>query len=67
MNEIITKEVMQQYEKVRSGGACNMVDYYCVINTAYAFKLYDLAELEREDYFFILSNYSELTEKFNIK
>lgn len=65
--KVITKAVMNQYEIIRSIDACNMFDYYCVINTANDLEMYKLASLEREEYEYILQNFGRLMKKYNIE
>ena len=63
----ISREVMEQYEQIRKFGACNMLDINCVQNIADQLFFYELAGLSREEYGFILSNFSSLMKKYNIK
>lgn len=65
--EKITREVMEQYEKVRKIGPCNMFDYHCVIKAATELEFYDLAELGKDEYISILTNFDELMKKFGIE
>ncbi|MBA7538312.1 hypothetical protein ES705_30587 [subsurface metagenome] len=62
--EAITKEKMQAFEIVRRSGVTNMMDVENVIR--YADKFCDTL-LTRDDYFYIIKNYPDLMEKFNIK
>ena len=45
MNKNVTKEVMEQYKKVRKSGICNMFDFYCVQNAAFEMDYQALAWL----------------------
>lgn len=65
-NDNITKEVMLQYEAIRQLGFCNMLDYYCVVNRASELDYCDLADLERDDYVYILSNFSNLMKFYGV-
>lgn len=65
--DIITKEIMEQYEEVRCSGACNMYDYYCVTRTARSMKLFSLASLSMEEYEILISNFNLLMKKHDIK
>lgn len=67
MMEKITKETMEQYEKIRQSGACNMLDYYCVQGIASKMEMYSLASLSREDYGELLMNFGTLMKEHNIK
>jgi len=62
----ITKEAVEQYEAIRGMGPCNMLDIGCVQGVADELDFYDLASLDRKEYVYIMSNYSELLNKFNI-
>lgn len=66
-NNPITKTVMEQYEKVRASGKCDMLDFYCVQRTADERKLYELACLDVREYVKILEGYSKLMTFYNIK
>ena len=65
-NEEITKDVMVEYEAVRQSGACNMLDFGCVQNVADQLGFYSLASLEKDGYFYILSNFGKLMSHFEI-
>ena len=64
---VITEEVMNQYEIIRSMGPCNMFDYYCVTNTANDLEMFELGSLEKNEYLYILKNFSALMEKYGIE
>ena len=63
----MTKTIMEQYEKIRSSGVCNMYDYYCVIRTAIEFDCLKLAALTEEEYTDILTNFGKYMKQFDIK
>ncbi len=63
----ITKETMEQYEKVRQSGACNMFDYYCVQGIANKLEMYALGALNKEDYKTLLMNFGKLMKKHDVK
>ena len=63
----ITEAVMNQYEIIRRMGPCNMFDYYCVTNTANDLEMYELGSLEKEEYTYILKNFSRLMKKYGIE
>lgn len=67
MNKNITEKVMKQYEAIRKLGACNMFDFNCVQRYADKLEMYDLASIDRNDYGYILQNFSKLMTKFNIQ
>lgn len=67
LKEKITKEMMEQYERIRSLGPCNVFDYHCVVRAATELEFYDLAELGKDEYITILTNFDELMKKFGIK
>lgn len=62
-----TKELVEQYEVVRESGATNMFDYRRVVEIADRADFYSLASLTRTEYYELLSRYSELIEKYDIK
>lgn len=64
--EVISKEVMQQYEEVRELGPCNMLDYFCVMRVGEALGYYALANLTKEDYIYLLKNFSRLMSLYGI-
>lgn len=63
----ISKDVMEQYEKTRRAGFCNMYDYNCVSAIANQLKYYALASLTLDEYKYLLMNFGELMKKYNIK
>ncbi len=63
----MTKEIMEQYEKVRRGGACNMFNYTCVMWIANQVGFHALAELTMDEYRDILKNFCKYMKKFDIK
>ena len=63
----MTKKIMQQYERVRQFGVCNMFDHDCVQQEALRLKLDELAALDTYDYLKLLLDYNKLMEKFNVK
>lgn len=63
----ITKEVMEQYEKIRQLGPCNMFDMGCVQRIADEMDFHELGCLTNKEYVHILSNYGELMEKYGIE
>lgn len=57
--EEITKDLFIDYENIRKSGEYNMItDAYHVMN---------ILGIDKETYFNIINNYSELKEKFNIR
>ena len=64
---VITKEVMEQYEIIRNVGVCNMFDYYCVTNTASDLEMHELGDLEKDEYIYILKNFTQLMKRYEIK
>ena len=63
----ITKEIMEQYEAIRQSGACNMFDYFCVVDIADRTDMDELASLTREEYKQLLMNFNALMKKHDIK
>lgn len=66
MEQKITKEIMERYEQIRSLGPCNMFDFYCIQRIANEMEFYDLANLTKQEYIYILSNFSQLMKKYGI-
>ena len=66
--DIITEEVMQQYEVVRKSGICNMFDMTCVAEVCSALEFQDLLEIteDRKRYFTLLMNFSDLMKHYRI-
>jgi hypothetical protein len=44
-----------------------MLDYYAVMGEAEVQEYYDLADLERDDYLYLLGNFSRLMQLYEIK
>lgn len=63
----MTKQIMQQYEKIRSSGVCNMFDYNCVTHVAAGLGYEELAELKFTEYKDLLMNFNKYMKKFKIK
>ena len=63
----MTKTIMQQYEIVRSSGACNMWNYGCVISTAKKLDCIKLSEVTKDEYMDILQNFCKYMKQFDIK
>ena len=63
----MTEKIMQQYERVRQSGVCNMFDYNCVRQESLRLECKELASLDISDYFKLLQNYNKLMAKFNVK
>ena len=66
-NKNITKEVMEQYEVIRTSGVCNMFDYYCVMRAAMTSDYRELAALYVNDYIYLLSNFGSLMKLYGVK
>lgn len=49
------EEKFNKYEKVRKSGKYNMFDYRAQLESG----------LSKEDYLYVMSNYSDLKEKYN--
>ena len=66
LTEEETEVAILQYELIRRDGACNMLDHPCVMKQAERFSFWILSSLPREDYLFILRNYSNLCDEYEI-
>ena len=64
---MITKEIMEQYERVRKGGLANMLDYYRVVEVANMCSFDALGSLTRDEYKELLQNFGKLMKKYDIK
>lgn len=65
--KIITKKVMEQYEKIRQIGVTNMYNYYGVIYAAKALKFEELARISLKNYKILLLNFQKLMKHYDIK
>ena len=65
--KIISKEVMEQYEKIRRSGLTDMFNYYQVVNIANRVDFRALAILPLEDYRILLLNFQKLMKHYGIK
>ncbi len=68
MENKFSKEVIEQYEKVRESGICNMFDRGCVIRVSGKLGFVDLKDVgnNQKEYGELLQNYSKLMKKYNI-
>lgn len=67
ITKVITKDMMVQYEKIRSSGICDMYNYYNVVYVADKLEFYALASLTRKDYALLLQNFSSLMKHYGIE
>ena len=65
--ERMTKEVMEEYELIRSSGVVNMFDYYGVVDAANQLDFHSLGELTLDEYKYLLQNFNRLMRKYDIK
>jgi hypothetical protein len=66
ITKVLTKEVMQQYEFIRSTGLTNMFDYYNVMAIAKKLGCKELGNLTLENYKSLLMNFSKLMKEYDI-
>jgi len=66
-DNVITKEVMEQYEIVRKSGVTNMFDYTGVINAASRMKLCALGSLTFDEYKALLLGFNKYMKLYKIK
>lgn len=64
---IISKKMMEQYEKIRQTGFVDMYDYNGVVHTARTLGFEELAEISLEDYKTLLLNFQKLMKHYDIK
>lgn len=64
---IISKEMMEQYERIRQTGATDMYNYYGVVDVARILKLKELARISLEDYKVLLLNFQKLMKHYDVK
>lgn len=67
VTKVITKEAMQQYEKIRARGSYNMMDRSGVQAEADLYEYHALASLTKAEYLLILRHYSELMQHHGIE
>ena len=65
--KIISKKMIEQYEKVRQTSIVNMYDYYGVIYAAKALELKELAKISLINYKTLLLNFQKLMKHYDIK
>ena len=65
--EIISKKIMEQYERIRQIGIVNMYDYYGVIRAAKVLKFKELAKISFINYKTLLLNFQKLMKHYDIK
>lgn len=58
------KMLFHQFEAIRITGSCNMLDINCVQWQAYLRGLYSLVSLKKQEYLWIIENYSALQDKY---
>lgn len=65
--EVITKEIVLQFEHIRQSGKCNMFDVNCVQRTAFDLEFHQLVNaIEDKQYMYILQQYGNLVEYYKI-
>ena len=67
VTKIISKKMMEQYERIRQTGAADMYNYYGVINIAKILKYKELADISLKDYKILLLNFQKLMKHYDIK
>lgn len=69
MEKEISKEAMEQYEKIRILGKCNMFDRNCVMHQANKRKYYELVVIasDTKEYGQLLKSYSTLMKKYGLE
>ena len=63
----ISKEMMEQYEKIRQTGATDMYSYYGVVDIARILEFKELAKISLKDYKILLLNFQRLMKYYDIK
>jgi len=63
----MTKKIMIQFERIKQNGYCDMIEYYCVMNSAHCDGYHELSFLSKEEYIDILDNYEKYMKQFNLK
>jgi hypothetical protein len=66
-DERISKQTMEEYETIRRSGVSNMFDIVGVQNAARRVGLKALAKLGRDDYIYLLQNFSKLMKGYGVK
>ena len=65
--KIISKKMMEQYERIRQTGATDMYNYYGVVDVARILKYKELGSLSLENYKILLLNFQKLMKYYDIK
>lgn len=65
--KIISKKMIEQYERIRQTGATDMYNYYGVIHTAKILKFKELAGISLENYKILLLNFQRLMKYYDIR
>ena len=67
ITRIISKEMMEQYEKIRQTNVVDMFNYPGVVRYASAADFKELAGISLEDYKILLLNFQKLMKYYDIK
>jgi len=67
VTEIVSKKMMEQYEKIRQTGATDMYNYYGVVDIAKILEFEELSEISLDDYKILLLNFQKLMKHYDIK
>lgn len=62
-----TKVTVEEYELLRASGFCKMLDYKHVMCLADEYRLGELADLTAEEYGYLIANYTQLMEEYNVE
>ena len=65
--KIISKKMMEQYERIRQTGATDMYNYYGVVDVAKILKFKELARITLTNYKILLLNFQKLMKHYDIK
>jgi len=65
---LVSKETMEQYEKLRRSGLCNMFDLGCVHSASGCLGFTELEDISEsfEDYAVLLGNFGGLIKHYGI-
>lgn len=67
ITKIISKKMMEQYERIRQTSATDMYNYYGVVDVAKILKFKELARVSLENYKILLLNFQKLMKHYDIK
>jgi hypothetical protein len=65
-DNVIIIEALEQYEAIRKSGEINVMDYDAVMEIAEQNEFWELFQLNRADYAYLLQNYTRLMALYKV-